>query len=235
MKKIILLHNGFDNKKTWDPIIPLLQSKFSVLRYDRKGYGENFSQAPKPNEDLIANGVKELEEFISKETEANESVVLWGHCIGGAIACSYASKHPQKVKALIGEAVGFYSNQTISTKAQWLQVDYSEIPQTYVQFFSKMHGSANAREVWNRIREHNSIYLYDPNYSILDQLAKIEVSSFFFQGDKDVYFSKNYLNLVKLKLPEARYKIIPQGKHDLHTQDPQGISSIVLDFLATNL
>ena len=78
----------------------ILQSKYRIVSYDRPGYG-------------YKDGYKELNSFTDQAAVLNEvldslqmdSVTLFAHSFGGAIALECAINHPTKVKSMILAAV----------------------------------------------------------------------------------------------------------------------------------
>jgi 3-oxoadipate enol-lactonase len=89
---LVLLHDGLLSSATWDNIWVSLCSKFHVIRYDRRGFGQSDSpQAPfSPTADLLA-----VFQHLNLQ-----SAVLVGNSSGGAVALDFALEYPQMVEGL---------------------------------------------------------------------------------------------------------------------------------------
>lgn len=241
---LILLHNGFENARTWLPLLPELARDFRPLAFHRRGYdpgiplakpeqdwvvslhppvdpGDPRAVAQSIPQDTVEDGIEELAEIVQTHAAPGEQVLLWGHCLGGAIALGYAARNPSRVGGIFAEAPGLYSDRALASKATWLLCDFQELPAAYQDYFTAMHGPERASILWHSIRSHTASYIMNPRYTLLNEIAGLEVPVTLWQGDRDVYFSPEYLEPVLRALPQGRSIIEPGGLHDLHAQHPQ--------------
>lgn len=229
---IILLHNGFDSTKTWEPVIPHLEQDFEVLHFDRRNYGVNFSSENyiEP-QDIIAEGLEDLENFVEAKLDADARFYLWGHCAGGAIALLYGAKHTSRVLGIAGEAVGFFSDRGLSAKTEWLLDRFEDLPEKYQHHLAVMHGSDVLPILWERIKNHRASYIMDPAYDIVPLLGTIICPVFIFQGTRDIYFDPSHgqraVDSMKAHGVPVSYKIIENGNHEIHTSRPAETAAMV--------
>ncbi len=228
---LVLLHNGFDTARTWEPVLKHIPHNIRIIAYDRQGYGSRFFPGhTRQPADIVEEGIDELSRMIDSLVSPDRQVYLWGHCVGGAIALAWAGRNPGKVHGIIGEAVGFSSNQKMSERAGRLLRDYNELGQEYQNHFEKMHGK-NARDFWDLIRAHKTSYIMDPNYTIVPDVVNIRAPVLLLQGDRDIYFTPEDCEQWASSIPRARVRLVSGGMHDLHSQNPEGIANLVMQFL----
>jgi len=229
---LVLLHNGFDSAKTWDPVFPHLPKWVQPMAFDREGYGTRFDpEHHRDPVDIVEEGVQELDTFVNEHIGPDKTFFLWGHCVGGAIGLVWAQRNPGRLLGFVGEAVGFDSDEKLAAKSAWLLSDLRDLPETYRRQFEAMHGEGQGDIIWSRICNHQGSYIMNPEYSIIPEIAGLSVPSFFLQGTKDVYFTPEYCRRGVQGLPNARVEIIEKGSHDLHLQDPEAISRRAISFL----
>jgi pimeloyl-ACP methyl ester carboxylesterase len=97
---VALLHEGICDSRMWDSQVgPLVESGYSVLRYDLRGFG---SSTLPPGPFVHADDLRALLDALGIETAA-----LVGASLGGRIALEFALIHPARVSklALVGAAL----------------------------------------------------------------------------------------------------------------------------------
>lgn len=97
---VLLVHAGVADRRSWQPLVPLLHERHRVVSYDARGYGETTCE-PEPHapaEDALS---------VMDKTEMGRAVVI-GNSVGGRTAIELALTHPDRVSGLvlIGSAVG---------------------------------------------------------------------------------------------------------------------------------
>lgn len=94
---ILFLHGGSANAHWWDFVAPAFTDRFHALALDQRGHGDSES----PIEWAYATGhyVSDLEEIV--DTWGLGAPVLVGHSMGGHNALVYATRHPDKLRAVV--------------------------------------------------------------------------------------------------------------------------------------
>jgi pimeloyl-ACP methyl ester carboxylesterase len=90
---IALLHGWALDLQYWDPAVELLAPRFTVLRFDRRGFGLS---GPSPDSRRNADDLQAL-----LDAAALERVVLLGMSQGARLALQFALLHPDRVRALL--------------------------------------------------------------------------------------------------------------------------------------
>ncbi len=94
---IVLLHGYAADRNVWLQTAPMLTRHFRLIIPDLPGWGESTRQKD-ANYDISHQAVR-LAGFV--RALGLGPFVLVGHSMGGAIAGTYASEHPAKVRALV--------------------------------------------------------------------------------------------------------------------------------------
>lgn len=94
---LVLLHGYGVDRTAWLKIAPMLTSHFHVIIPDLPGWGDS-TRNRGDNYD-ISHQAQRLQGFV--HTLELKPFVLVGHSMGGAIAGTYASEHPDQVRALV--------------------------------------------------------------------------------------------------------------------------------------
>ncbi|WP_433658323.1 alpha/beta fold hydrolase [Nocardia sp. CA-128927] len=93
---VVFLHNAGTQRHIWDDQVAALQRDHQVFALDLPGYGQSDQPADGYR---LADYVRMLGAFL--DTHRLNDVVLVGNCLGSATSLSYAMGHPDRVRALV--------------------------------------------------------------------------------------------------------------------------------------
>jgi pimeloyl-ACP methyl ester carboxylesterase len=93
---VLLLHGFAETSRMWNPILPVLGAKFTVIAPDLPGIGD--SSIPSGGESLKAAAIQ-IHELVRSLGIAKARVV--GHDIGLMVAYAYAAQFPSEVEKLV--------------------------------------------------------------------------------------------------------------------------------------
>lgn len=227
---IIFLHDGFYSSKSWDGIIDSLKSKYQLIFYDRNGYGKSWNGA-NFNYDIIEHGVGELESLVKQL--GLEKFHICGHCAGGAIALSFASRFPNLVRSIIAESVGVFTNKQILQKCNFVfRPSFSGLSERRKETLIRMHENGMEEIFWNHIRLHKSSYVMFQDYDIRERIKKISCPILWIYGDSDYYFDISYISSVYSLLEKASLWVVPNTNHEPHIEKKEQFIRVFTDFLA---
>ena len=94
---LLLLHEMGGSLESWDALLPLLQPRFRVLRYDQRGAG--LSERPPDPLSIDAAGRDAM--VLLDALGIAGPVVPIGTAVGGAVALHLAACWPQRVRAVV--------------------------------------------------------------------------------------------------------------------------------------
>jgi pimeloyl-ACP methyl ester carboxylesterase len=98
---LLLLHGIGDSSRTWDQVLPLLASKYTVIAPDLLGHGD--SEKPRADYAISAYacGMRDLLSALDVD-----NVTILGHSLGGGVAMQFAYQFPERCERLVLVASG---------------------------------------------------------------------------------------------------------------------------------
>jgi pimeloyl-ACP methyl ester carboxylesterase len=226
---LIMLHNGFYSGATWDGVRDELSRQYTVVTYDRAGYGRSTKSDFGVADDIVEEGVAELALLL--EHLGYDQVNLLGHCLGGAIALLYTARNPDRVLKTIAEAVGYFGDHRSLMKADMTFVPWDTIPPELKEVLQEMHGEEYAPRFWDIISRHDSSYIMSEQYDIRKEVKSIKTPLFIMNGDRDYYFEPEIPVGVFRRRRNTRLWIAPVCGHDMHIEKRDAFIRETLQFL----
>src|SRR5690606_18111255 len=95
-KAIVLLHGFLENQTMWEPFLPLLSEKHTVITIDLPGHGKSESNGHVHSKEFIAEVV---EAVLIQEKIAQATFI--GHSMGGYVTLAFAEKHPEMCSEIV--------------------------------------------------------------------------------------------------------------------------------------
>ncbi|HNS16320.1 MAG TPA: alpha/beta hydrolase [Bacteroidales bacterium] len=227
---LVFLHEGLGCIKKWKDF-PENLCKATCLTgfvYDRYGYGDSDGlQEPRQPDFLFHEAFEVLPELLDK-LNIHKPLILVGHSDGGSIALLYASRFPDRVKALILEAphvkLEEVSAQSLKAAIRAYQSgDLKERLQKYhgEKTDSMFHGWA---DIWTdeRMRDWN----------IESCLSSIKAPVLFLQGRLDEYGTEEQMWAISKRIQAPfEAEIIPDCGHIPHQQAEEFVLERMVEFI----
>lgn len=96
---LVLIHANFASLLSWDDWIPILATRFRVLRFDMTGHGLT---GPDPSGDYSLERTVDLtSRFVDAVLGPGTRFFIGGTSLGGTVAIHYTATHPGRVDRLI--------------------------------------------------------------------------------------------------------------------------------------
>ncbi|MHB1739428.1 MAG: alpha/beta fold hydrolase [Actinomycetes bacterium] len=86
---VVFVHGITEDRRAWDPVVPLLADRFRCLRLDLRGHGES-----PPAEDYSALAMASDIAEVVQAAGAGVPPLLVGHSLGAIVATAYATAAP---------------------------------------------------------------------------------------------------------------------------------------------
>ena len=237
---VVFIHGWTHNISVWDDQVPAFKSRFSVLRYDSRGFGRStgFADESADPQDLL----------ILLEALHVKHAYIVGHSRGGSVALRFAHAYPSRVDGLV-----LYGAASPNFPA----------PEEARQFFASLPGIAKTNgldsvgklllaspiawvppgrtDVMDRYRRLWTAYsgkdLLDPHPEsgrvpspTLAQLSEIRAPTLVIIGDHEVPFIAAQADTFARRIPNAKKVVIPNAGHGAHFAQPASFNSALMDF-----
>jgi pimeloyl-ACP methyl ester carboxylesterase len=120
---LVLLHGFLCHARMYGSLAARMSDRFRVLALDQRGHGETeWADAYGP--DLL---LADLEAVV--EALGLQRLALLGYSFGGAVACTYAARHPERVQRLVlVEAAGGAAATSPRPRWETLLRAWSDVP-----------------------------------------------------------------------------------------------------------
>jgi pimeloyl-ACP methyl ester carboxylesterase len=101
---LVMVHGGFESRRTWDEVVPRLGDSFSVLTYDRRGFGESEQSSGQ-------RGFREHVADLGALIEDLDLAPAWaaGQSDGASISLRLAGERPDLLRGVIAHEPGAVS------------------------------------------------------------------------------------------------------------------------------
>lgn len=98
---VLLLHGIGDSSAGWEPLIPALAQRHTVIAPDLLGHGESDKPRADYSVAAYANGMRDLLDVLEID-----HVTVVGHSLGGGVAAQFAYQYPERCDRLVLVASG---------------------------------------------------------------------------------------------------------------------------------
>ncbi|MDK2820228.1 MAG: 2-succinyl-6-hydroxy-2,4-cyclohexadiene-carboxylate synthase [Clostridia bacterium] len=246
---LLLLHGFTGSSENWHPFIKFWEHSFQLIMVDIIGHGKTESpdNAKRYSMDYVTDDLLELLNKLDLD-----KINLLGYSMGGRLALSFAIKYPNRVHRLILESTSPGLQSLNERKERMIRdeklaerimsqgieafVDYWEaIP----LFASQNKLSKEKKTALKKQRLCNSTIGLANSLrgmgtgiqpSWWEHLADLNIPTLLLVGELD----KKYCQIARLmcnKLPNSELKVIKNTGHNVHLEEPQIFSQIVLHYL----
>ena len=252
---LVLLHGFGASTFTWHKVMAPLSQDFSVVAYDRTGFG--YTARPVPGEwsgESPYSPLSQVEQFISlMDTLGIDKAVLVGSSAGGITAALAAVYYPERVEALVLVAAAIFRGgppRWLSPALQMPQVKrlgFLAIRYYYTYFFDYTHKRAwhdpsrrtpeilagyrrpMKAEDWDR-----ALWEYVLAYESLnlgERLGEITIPVLIITGDGDRIVPQKGSKQIADQISQAELVIMADTGHLPHEENPEVFLKIVQTFL----
>jgi len=234
---LVLIHDGLLHREVWDAQFPYFADRFTVVRYDRRGYG-NSSPPTRAYSDL-----EDLEALFRQLSV--EKAGLIGMSSGGRLAIDFTLAHPDQVTSLVlaGAVVrGFSYTTHFYTRGGHLPPD---LPRADVR---KWYASQDPWEIHreNRAATARAVELVGeapaadhaslpgsvpPPPPALPRLGEISVPTLILVGEFDMPDVHAHAGAINAGIRSSVRDVIPRAGHLVPLEQPDLFNEAVMRFL----
>jgi pimeloyl-ACP methyl ester carboxylesterase len=244
---VILLHGAGADLLTWDEIVPLLATEFTVWRMDQRGFGKTLRQ-PTPQLSLDS-WTTDLLAFMDALRIDRAAIVGWS--MGGAVALNFATLHPERVthvipigspgpEQVVQDTSGFAARQKLADAGASVE----EIVDATFEFtraaFSKWSRANNTRAV-DKMRQtllRNDTRNYSEMVDALKglsafgpRLGSLTAPTLIICGTEDARTPPEFSMALHSAIPSSRLELVPDCGHFYGYEKPSEIAQLVSAFV----
>ena len=246
---VLLVHGITTYSFIWENIAPLLKAKYRVIGVDLIGCGASSKQLDQPYS--IKNHAGILKQFM--DTLGIEKVHFVGHDVGGGIGQIFAVNYPEMLYDLTlmnSVAYDFWPVQPIIAmrtpiirQLAMATLDLGAMrliirrgiyhkdrltPELMGYFWAPMRSKQGRKAFLHFAASLDNHHLLE----ISDSLHKLDLPIFIIRGDADVYLSGGIADNLAQNLSSCKLVKIPTGGHFIQVDEPEWISSELINFFA---
>lgn len=236
---LVLIHSGLADRRMWDDQVDAFASRYQVIRYDVRGFGNSDSPTKEfsPSDDLY-----QLLDLLGIE-----KVSVLGLSMGGYIALDFAVEHPARVQALIPVAAGLsgfdYSPDLQQRISAIFAAGKDSGPSCVVEMWLADPMLAALREdpdalarVRALLEENVDGFLRtqlasSANPPAAQRLSRIGAPTLIVVGDRDEPEILRTAEALEVGIPNARKAVMQGAGHMVNLEKPSEFNRLVLDFL----
>jgi pimeloyl-ACP methyl ester carboxylesterase len=237
---LVMIHDGALHRETWDEQWTPFARQFTVVRYDRRGYGKSATPTqPYSNVDDLGALFEQL---------GIRRAVLMGMSAGGGLAVDFALANPGRVEALVlvGAVVSGlgYTTHMYTRGGHFTAEDFADGQKFLSTWFlrdpySIYSGNTAARERAQKLLDANPQNFNEANGRLarpvarpaLHALGEIAVPTLILVGEYDIPDVHAHAGAMEAGIPGARRIIINGAGHLIPMEQPEAFNTEVIRFL----
>jgi 3-oxoadipate enol-lactonase len=245
---LILIHGAGDNLQTWYNQVPAFSTQYKVLAYDTRGHGQTDVTE---GEYTTGTWADDLYALLNALGVRHASVL--GYSLGGMIAATLATEHPEMVEALVlagvaGAAVGLGDRQAWEQRRK-SQMDILEregmagifkdrTDSTASTMFSPGFAEKNPAVI-EKYREIFPVTRAEGYRKVLESMgrrgrpvdySKIVCPALIIVGAYDLWSGPEAGKVLQQRIPGSELVILPTG-HACQMERSEEFNETVLSFL----
>jgi len=235
----IVFHHGIAaNLHLWTAWIPLLASRFRLVRFDMRGFGE--SVQPPPSFDW---SFEQLSEDITYVADAAgiERFHLVGESIGGTAALAFALQSPQRVLSLTlsnAAARGGLVGNVTSWRDIVAQNGQSGWAKQMMQW--RFHPKALSPQEFDWFLGIHQTCSMDATFALADlllksdlsaQLGQIRLPTLLMSPDASPFIPLDVMTNLRGMIPGAELQVFAHAKHGLPLSHGEACARVLRNFL----
>ncbi|MBI4787452.1 MAG: alpha/beta fold hydrolase [Chloroflexi bacterium] len=217
-RTLLFIHGFGGYALQWEHQLVAFADKNRVIAVDLRGHG----LSDRPSSGYATHELVGDIECLVKALHLPAKFVLLGHSFGGALAATYAVKHPDRVERLIlaSTSVDFSLNPLLKLAFR--------LPATLAEPIRAMFPKALAAPAYVlKQMYHNALSKWDGN----DLLTRVRVPTLVIVGQRDLVFKQSAYEAVPDRIPAAQVAKIPVSAHLVMLERPDAVNRAIGRFL----
>jgi pimeloyl-ACP methyl ester carboxylesterase len=236
---VVLIHAFSVDRRMWAPQIPLLESRFRVIRYDLRGHGksEGLSAPYAPYEDLRS---------VLDALGVNRATLI-GLSAGAEVATNFTLAYPNRVARLILASPGL-SGFVPSTPLTWTQPVFEAVVAGDPERAAKLWAATPIMALRNDVTAASTVtdlvlsnarlwsYRTNPVQQLtppaIKRLSEIRCPALVIIGEQDLPHIKEIASLLVGGIAGAKLVTLPRAGHLVNLDAREAFNQAIQSFLA---
>ena len=235
---ILMSHGYAKSMKWWVPWVPGLSRKYTVLRYDIRGWGES----EVPPDDATWSAERLATDVLNLMDHLGIEKVHWvGFESGGVWGMEFAITYPDRIKSLILCSTPFFPVEIRSASAGSETLEKVGMRQWMADSFSagmkEMYADPRLAE-WQLAEQSKTptqvgvgVRRIVESADYIAALPRIKVPTLILVGDRNPYALLDAQVSMQKQIPNARLVVFPNISLNFQMLIPDRCLDVVLDFL----
>jgi pimeloyl-ACP methyl ester carboxylesterase len=246
---IVFVHGGLVSHRMWKPQVEHFSGRYRTITYDIRGHGLTGGSIRKDyTVELFADDLRALLDALSIDRP-----IICGLSLGGMIAQAFATRYPDRLKALVLSDTAISAVMTPLDKLQTYTLGWSLLPAIRIMGVNNFVAYAfwmaklTRGDKWLGLNQDVRDYVRKEMLSIskdemvkiyrailkfrMQDLASVSVPTLITHGE---YESGNVIGQSRLicrLIPGARMVSVPGGGHTSSMESPARYNHVVEEFL----
>jgi pimeloyl-ACP methyl ester carboxylesterase len=232
---LVLLHGGTDTSHAWRAVVPLLSTRYRIVRPDSRGHGRTDNPAGRLG---YAQMAEDVAAFISALELGRPLVCGWSD--GGQTALELAIEHPDAAHAVIATGVMASLTQSYLDYARVAlcadasgQVDlerYAHERAPAVARLRALHSHVYGEDYWRDYLQQIATLWLSPIGLSPERLARISLPVLIAQGDRDEFIPLEQALALYQQIPAAELDVSPRADHSFPARQPEVFAALLRGF-----
>jgi pimeloyl-ACP methyl ester carboxylesterase len=253
---VVLIHGIAGTSETWDPVLPMLGERQTIIAPDLLGHGQSGGGEGDYSLGAYASGVRDLLVAIG-----HDRATLVGHSLGGGVAMQFAYQFPEMLERLVLVSSGGLGRELnlLLRSAALPGADYvlpllfaAGFPSTGTKIASLVNrvgfragldleeigrgfaslGDTEARRAFI----HTARGLIDPGGQRVNATGRLylaaDVPVMIVWGARDTMIPVDHAHAAHRQMPGSRLEIFEQAGHFPHLSEPHRFAEVLSSFIA---
>ncbi|HEX7588195.1 MAG TPA: alpha/beta hydrolase, partial [Anaerolineae bacterium] len=217
-RTLFFIHGFGGSAMQWEQQLVEFADKSRVIALDLRGHGSS----DRPSGGYTLDGLLDDIEQVVEALHLPPRFVLLGHSFGGALAASYAVKHPDRVERMV------LVSTSVDFKLTPLLRLVFRLPTALAEPFRAMFPKALAAPAFVlKSMYHNALTKWNGEQI----LPQVQAPTLVILGHRDIVFTASAYDAVSDRLPNAQIAKIPVSAHLVQLERPDAVNRAIARFL----
>jgi len=226
---VVFAHGSGGTHLSWYQQVPVLSKQYRCVTIDHRGFGYSKDTASHPGR---KNFVSDLEALLDRLKV--EKVSLVGQSMGGTTVLGFASKHPERVSALIlSDTTGGYTNAEIDHLRATLKSTRTAFAPGYSErepAMAFLYREISALTIDDAPAPPGAPAAAAPSTDIRPILDK-KVPTLFIVGELDQLLPPPIVEAMHRQMPGSQLVKVPGAGHSVYFEKAAEYNRLLSDFL----